>query len=330
MSEVNGKTLDAALEAFKPFEQFCKAMLDGFAVVNTSGKIVKTNPLIAPMCGLTSKQILSAGSFDDVFQLSVGDRPLKISEILSAPNPTRFDEIEAHVGSGKALRLIIGCYPLMQGGVSVGAWLLLRDITAETQLQDKYKDKATKSITDPMTGLFNRAHFEEFMKNQEQSLVNLPTDSDHRNLSVVMCDIDHFKKINDRYGHPAGDYVIKNVAQILLKSVRKTDVVCRYGGEEFLIILPASPIAGAAVAAEKVRQAIESFPFNFEGQSIPVTMSFGVAQLLVAQELGKDAIARADAALYGSKQGGRNRVSLHVGGQIQPTNTLIFETSKAG
>jgi diguanylate cyclase (GGDEF)-like protein/PAS domain S-box-containing protein len=309
----NNKTINPVLEAFKPYEHFCKAMLDGFVVVDADGKVVKSNPLVAQMSGLTSKLILGLNSFDDVFQLTIGEKPLKVTGLLENMAPTRIDEVGARGHNGKDLNLIIGYYPFLDGDKVIGAWLLLRDVTAETQLQGKYKDKATKSITDPMTGLYNRAHFEEFMKNQDASLVHLPLESDHRNLSLIMGDIDHFKKINDKYGHPAGDYVIKTVAELMSKGFRKTDIVCRYGGEEFLIILPASDLEGASIAAEKVRQSIETYEFVFEGIKIPVTMSLGVAQLMVGKEIGKDTIKRADEALYGSKQGGRNRVSLHTG-----------------
>lgn len=304
---------DSVLEAFKPFEHFCKAMLDGFVVINSSGKVVKSNPLVAQMSGLSSKLILGLATFDEVFTLTVGDRPMKVTALLENTNPTRFDEIASRGHNGKELNLIIGYYPFLQDGQVIGAWMLLRDVTAETQLQGKYKDKATKSITDPMTGLYNRGHFEDYMKNQQANLAHLPAESDHRNLTVIMGDIDHFKKVNDKYGHPTGDYVIKKVAEVMTNVFRKTDVVCRYGGEEFLIILPACDLEGAAIAAEKVRLAIENCKFEFEGTTIPVTMSLGVAQLIVGKEEGKDAIARADAALYGSKQSGRNRVSIHSG-----------------
>jgi diguanylate cyclase (GGDEF)-like protein/PAS domain S-box-containing protein len=312
MTEKN-KNLDPVLEAFKPFEHFCKAMLDGFVVINADGKVVKSNAMVGQLSGLTSKIILGLKTFDDVFSLTIGERPLRVTGLLENVSPTRFDEIGARSHNGKELNFIIGYYPFVEGEKVIGAWLLLRDVTAETQLQGKYKDKATKSITDPMTGLFNRAHFEEFMKNQENSLPHLPLESEHRNLSAIMGDIDFFKKINDKYGHPAGDYVIKSVADILVKGFRKTDVICRYGGEEFLIILPASDLEGAAIAAEKVRQSIEGFDFEFQGQKIPVTMSMGVAQIIVGKEKGTDTIARADAALYSSKQNGRNQVTLHSG-----------------
>lgn len=312
-----------ALEAFKPFEHFCKAMLDGFVVVDADGCVVKANPMIAQMCGLTTKQILSMTSFNDIFPMFVGDKQMLVQELLKNTGPTRFDEVACKPMEGKDLNLIIGYYPFLKDEAVVGAWLLIRDVTAETELQGKYKDKATKSITDPMTGLFNRAHFEEYLQSQETTLVRLPTESDHRNLSIIMGDIDFFKKINDKYGHPAGDYVIKTVAEILTKAFRKTDVICRYGGEEFLVILPSSSLDGAALAADKVRAAIESHSFVFDGNKIPVNMSFGVAQLMVGKESAADAIARADAGLYASKQNGRNRVSLQTGTGIVPFEKLV-------
>jgi diguanylate cyclase (GGDEF)-like protein/PAS domain S-box-containing protein len=318
MANENDEKRKLALDAFKPFEHFCKAMLDGFVVVDADGCVVKANPMIGQMCGLTTKQILGMSSFDEIFPMFVGEKQMFVQELLKNIGPTRFDEVACKPMEGKDLNLIIGYYPFLQNGAVVGAWLLIRDVTAETELQGKYKDKATKSITDPMTGLFNRGHFEEYLRSQETALLRLPIDSDHRNLSVIMGDIDFFKKINDKYGHPTGDYVIKSVAGILGKAFRKTDIICRYGGEEFLIILPSSNLDGAAVAADKVRAAIESYLFVFEGSKIPVTMSFGVSQLMVGKESGTDAVARADAGLYASKQNGRNRVSLHTGAGIIP------------
>jgi diguanylate cyclase (GGDEF)-like protein len=308
-------TNEQVLEMFKPFEQFCKAMLDAYVVVNADGKILKTNPAAALVTGIASKQLLKLDSLNNALSLSVGEKPLPARDILVNMLPTRIDDINAVSNQGIDLNITMGYFPFIIDGVVAGAFILIRDVTAETQLQGKYKDKASKSITDPLTGLFNRAHFEDYMSTEENRIIQLPTESDHRNLSVIMGDIDHFKKINDKYGHPAGDYVIKNVAQIFVKTFRKTDIVCRYGGEEFLVILPASDHIGARVAAEKVRAAIESFKFDFQGTIIPVTISLGVAQLLVDQEHGKDAIARADTALYHAKHNGRNQVRVHTGGE---------------
>jgi len=165
-----------------------------------------------------------------------------------------------------------------------------------------------------LTGLFNRNYFADYLKNQVATLEGFPADAPQRILSVVMMDIDFFKKINDVYGHQAGDYVLSNTGLMLRNCFRKTDVVARYGGEEFLAIMPGTDLRGATIAAEKLRTAIESFKFDTGGKIIPVTISCGVAQIEVGKESGEEAIARADAALYFSKHNGRNRVSIHVEG----------------
>lgn len=309
------------LQAFKPFEHFCKAMLDAYFLLDASGRILKTNPAATLLTGLSSKQLLRVSSLDDVLTLDVSGRNVPAAKILENLAPTRIDDIKGSTAQGGDLFITIGYFPFIEDGTIIGAFVLVRDVTAETQLQGKYKDKAAKSVTDQLTGLFNRAHFEEYMRTEEGRISTLPPNNDHSNLSIIMGDIDFFKKINDKHGHPAGDFVIKTVAQTLSKSFRKTDVVCRYGGEEFLIILPASDLMGAKVAAEKARLAIESTKFEFEGTVIPVTISLGVAQLLVGQESSKETIARADAALYSSKQNGRNQVSSHTGVTIISSNS---------
>jgi diguanylate cyclase (GGDEF)-like protein len=303
----------AALEQFKAFEHFCKCLLDAFAVVDETGRVLKCNPLFSQLVSQRTRQILKAGSLDELLKLDVAGKPLSIADMLSSPAPTRIDEVTGTATDGKTLNLIIGVYPFSQGAEKVGAFVLMRDVTAETNLQDKYKDKATQSITDPLTGLFNRAYFVDYLTSQLNTLESFPENAPQRIISVVMLDIDHFKKVNDVYGHQAGDYVIKMVADLLRKCFRKTDVVARYGGEEFLAILPGTEAAGAVVAADKLRQAVQGYKFEFEGTVIPVTISSGVAQIAIARETGTQAIARADAALYFSKQNGRNRVSLHDG-----------------
>ena len=128
----------------------------------------------------------------------------------------------------------------------------------------------------------------------------------HRPLSVVMADIDHFKKVNDRYGHPVGDIVLRQVADILRDSARSMDCVTRYGGEEFVMLLPESPLEMARNVAERIRQRVEAQSF---GQiPYPITLSLGVVQWR-EEEDAEQLLARVDAALYQSKQQGRNRVS---------------------
>jgi diguanylate cyclase (GGDEF)-like protein len=148
----------------------------------------------------------------------------------------------------------------------------------------------------------------------------MPDHAGHRTMSLIMIDIDHFKKVNDVYGHQAGDYVIKTVAQLMRETFRKTDVVSRYGGEEFLAILPGTDVPGSLTAAEKLRTRVEEHEFVFDGKKMPIRVSSGVAQFRPTLESADETIARADSALYFSKENGRNRVSFHDGDKI---NTLL-------
>jgi len=311
------KATAVVLDLFKTFEHFSKAMLDAYAVVDESGRVVKSNALFSQLVGQKTKQILKAASMDDLIQFEIDGRRLTVKSLLEKPSPTRLDEVAGHAAGKTDLNLIIGYYPFIENSVCHGAFILVRDATAEAALQGKYKDKARKSITDPLTGLLNRNHFEEYLPNHLNTLNAMPENSEQRKISVLMGDIDHFKKVNDVYGHPAGDYVIKTVAEIMQKCFRKTDVVCRYGGEEFLVILPATPKEGALTAAEKMRKSIAETKFIFEGKIIPVTISCGVAQIRIESEDAHAAIARADEALYASKHGGRNRVCYHDGSEIK-------------
>jgi two-component system, cell cycle response regulator len=137
--------------------------------------------------------------------------------------------------------------------------------------------------------------------------------SSGRRLSVVMIDIDFFKKFNDTYGHSCGDAVLKQVARVMQASVRGNDMAARYGGEEFCLLLSDADVAHARSAAERLRSAIAATPTDYEGQSLSVTVSMGVAQYDRDRDVsGKSLIDRADKALYVSKQEGRNRVSVAV------------------
>ena len=307
-----------ALECFKAYEHFCKVLLDAFAVIDMQGRVLKCNPLFAQLVGQRTRQIMRANSFDELVTMAVAGKKLSFQDLLDSPGPNRIDEVSTKAEGGKELNLIIGVYPLSVGAEKVGAFVLMRDVTAETNLQDKYKDKATQSITDALTGLFNRAYFVDYLASQLATLESFPTYAPQRTMSVVMLDIDFFKKINDVYGHQAGDFVIRSVAELLRNTFRKTDVVARYGGEEFLAILPGTDAQGATVAAEKLRVQVQNFAFTFEGTVIPVRISSGVAQIAIGSETGDQTIARADAALYYSKQNGRNRVSVHDGTKPGP------------
>ena len=161
------------------------------------------------------------------------------------------------------------------------------------------------SVIDQLTGLYNR----RYMTNQLQQFMHRAVVG-NKPLSIMMLDIDHFKHINDSHGHQAGDEVLQEIANRLRQNVRPMDVVCRPGGEEFLVILPDTPGDLACAAAERVRRSVASEAFSVLGNSrqVSVTISAGVSTLTGSDDTMAELMGRADTALYQAKSAGRNRV----------------------
>jgi diguanylate cyclase (GGDEF)-like protein len=166
----------------------------------------------------------------------------------------------------------------------------------------------TKSEKDPLTGAFNKGALQtkgvESFKRAK--LLKVPS-------SLAVFDLDHFKKVNDTYGHSAGDYVLKEVAQVIgTKLIRLDDFFARYGGEEFVVLLFGSTLSQAVEIGERLRLTIETHNFVFQNVKIPVTISVGVATLEPQMTSWEEMFSRADAALYTAKRAGRNRVEAAV------------------
>ena len=159
---------------------------------------------------------------------------------------------------------------------------------------------------DKLTGLFNRKYISEALDAEFKRAKAL-----HNPISVILFDIDNFKKINDTFGHDGGDFVLTNLgAQLKTSELRERDLAGRYGGEEFLIVLPNSSAEKAADVAERIRKKIESYQFVYNGQKIPVTISLGVTSIRKEFHEGSDLYKEADKALYESKRTGKNKVTI--------------------
>jgi diguanylate cyclase (GGDEF)-like protein len=173
----------------------------------------------------------------------------------------------------------------------------------ESHVEQRYFEHVFNLASmDALTGAFNKRYFDETFGKEVLRARQTTTP-----LALVLFDIDHFKKINDGYGHPAGDAVLKNVAAAVNGQLREGDLLFRVGGEEFVLLLSATPHAVAVQAAEAVRQAIEALVTDFQGTRICATLSLGVAELRPAEEPAA-LYQRADELLYAAKRGGRNRV----------------------
>lgn len=181
--------------------------------------------------------------------------------------------------------------------VLLAHWLLFR--LYERSRAEAYVELERLSVTDKLTGLYNRSHLDDIM---QQEIIR------HRRngqpLTVVLCDIDHFKLINDKYGHLVGDAILRDLAGLLKSNMRTTDFCGRWGGEEFLIICPDTPATAAATIIRKLQHSIRQASMT---EKIHITLSFGIASLQ-AHESAEDQLRRADNALYEAKRQGRDRM----------------------
>ena len=158
------------------------------------------------------------------------------------------------------------------------------------------------STTDPLTGIFNRRHFMAMLAREQNRAERYKT-----GFSLLMLDIDHFKKINDTYGHPIGDEAIKAMAAAASKHLRPTDMIGRFGGEEFVVMLPHTDEAGAVVAAERIRESVANVVVPAGDQDVRFTVSIGAATY-ARKANAEQMLECADKALYAAKTGGRNQV----------------------
>jgi diguanylate cyclase (GGDEF)-like protein len=162
----------------------------------------------------------------------------------------------------------------------------------------------TQSIKDPLTGLYNRRYLTEMLDREIRRAVR-----SEQSLGILMLDLDHFKKFNDTYGHDAGDTVLREAASFLTKSIRVEDIVCRFGGEEFVVILPTADLNASHARAERIRSKIRELAVLHQGQSLGmITVSIGVAALPEHGTSPTELLEAADAALYRAKREGRDRV----------------------
>ena len=197
--------------------------------------------------------------------------------------------------------------------IRIGTTTILKFSLQDALEEDFSRRQYEWATRDALTGCFNKKYFAE----------RLPAEIAYarrhdKGLSLAMCDIDHFKRINDTYGHTAGDAVLRNVARVLLESVRQEDTVSRWGGEEFAVVMRDTKGDVAFVAAERIRRRLESMVIEYEGQRILVTISIGLASWgeVEAVSTPEALVQRADAYLYRAKHQGRNRTESIALGEL--------------
>lgn len=259
---------------------------EAIVVTDDAGKVVLVNDATETLLGKSIAQIQGEGI------LNLLDEPDRFQAMLddtqSVSEPSLF-EYKGHW-------LLTSVHTIRDAnGSPIGSAALLRDVTLE---QSMLKELERLSITDALTDVFNRRHLDATLRTELKRARDMGTP-----LAVIMFDADHFKKFNDTYGHDQGDRVLKMVGQVMKETVRKYDVPCRYGGEEFTVILPSTDAEGAMHFAERLRKNIEVMRVD----ELKVTISLGVACFpMITAELPEALIEAADAALYVAKESGRN------------------------
>ncbi len=245
----------------------------------------------------------------------VGEHSARVSEITDALRALDTSDVEA-TGAG----LIDALGKIVTANESLQEKLTKAEEQIAAQAREIHLHES-EARTDSLTGLANRRAFDDEMKRRysESTRQGQP-------LSLLIMDIDYFKKFNDTHGHQAGDEVLRAVGQQLVATCRDMDLPCRYGGEEFAVVMPATTVAEGTIAAERIRESVESMTVQFEGRELKVTTSVGLAQLSDFDDVAR-LLKRSDEALYASKGAGRNCGHYHDGSHCLPFTPDTAPTS---
>jgi diguanylate cyclase (GGDEF)-like protein len=216
-------------------------------------------------------------------------------------------------GGGEYLHFTVRAVPVRNADNSIREWLgICFDISEQKQQESKLAEAQARmvealraqAVRDPLTGLFNRYYLQETLPRECRQAQRRRTP-----LSVAMLDIDNFKLFNDEHGHQAGDKVLKELGKLLLTTVRTSDIVCRYGGEEFLLVLLDAELTVALTSLHRICHEIKLRRIVYRGQVLPsITLSAGIAQFPVHGTSTSDLLRAADQALYSAKGQGRDRI----------------------
>ena len=293
------KTISALRESEERFRSLFEQSMDAIYVAAPDGRILEANQAWMDLFGYTREDLTTLKAVDVYAEPGARDASLqRIAEAGYVKDAIRLKKKNGAVFDCE--RSVIALRD--QSGALVAYQGVQRDVTEQRRARAELEHLAR---FDALTGILNRRLI---LEKVDEWIVHVRRYKGH--LSVVMLDIDHFKLVNDRYGHQVGDRVLADTAHLLQRSLRQTDFAGRYGGEEFLLVLPQTDAAGAAVIAERARVILQGTAMHdAEGGTYGVTASFGVAEWSAGNDV--DAlVGRADAAMYRAKEAGRNRVEV--------------------
>ena len=271
----------------------------GMAMIShDTGEFLEVNDALLSYVGYTKEEFLTM-SFWDITPKAYDFQEQSQIEQLNQTGRFGPNEKEYIRKDGTKVPIRLSGFKMIDVDEREVVWGIIEDISLEKSLEHERKKLKKISITDHLTGLYNRPKIEKTMRKEvsRHNRSRMP-------LSIIMMDIDHFKSINDTYGHAIGDEVLIEIATILKAYTRKTDTVGRWGGEEFVIICPDTDSTGAIRLAEKIRKAIEEQTIKAHGKT---SASFGVTQFTDKDD-PSSLLVRADKALYDAKKRGRNKI----------------------
>jgi diguanylate cyclase (GGDEF)-like protein/PAS domain S-box-containing protein len=283
----------------------------GMALIGLDGRYLQVNPALCRLAGRSEQELLGL-TFQDITHPDDLQKDLALFDRLERGEIQGYELEKRYVRPDGVIVWVLLSRSMVRLGSEPQFVTQALDITdrkrneaalaaAKVEMEDLNQRLAILSVTDSLTGAFNRRHL-------DATLAATCLDAErHGDLTaVLLIDIDHFKDINDKYGHRRGDEILKAVTNRLASTLRAGDTLARWGGEEFVILLPRTSQHGAAVLAERVRSIVAGEPFADQGDTIPVTVSVGMAVSKTCDP--EHLMSRADWALYQAKNGGRNRV----------------------
>jgi diguanylate cyclase (GGDEF)-like protein/PAS domain S-box-containing protein len=299
----NERVARALRESEAKFGALANQSLVGIAITE-AGRFVYTNATFSAMFGYAEPELRTLGLADlaieaDRSKLAEGIQQQQMTVFRGLRKEGTVIEVEIHANA-----LPLGDKPRLFS-VVVDVTERVQTERALVELRQKLTEQA---VSDPLTGLYNRRYLAEAL---ERELVI--AERHGHPVSVIMTDVDHFKTVNDHYGPLAGDEILRAFAALLKRSARASDIYCRYGGEEFVLVLPQMSAEKAVMRAEQLRRTLAAAPIRYGATAIPITASFGVAAYPDHGLAGARIIEAADKALHEAKTSGRNRVRLSEG-----------------